>query len=353
MSLARWQWLVLVCVPLVFACSQSEPFTNPDVGNEGPHTSAEPLRLTYNIGEDLTPAVQPDGIELLYAFTRPDVPGGDQCLALLPVGGGTQRDFCPASVGSRDSSDRYAEPAWIDATTIAVVRAARLLGRDRDDYLVLGTASGADPAHVTARVAFPYSTAAGIVHVFPTHVTPLGDGRLAYIAESQLSGWDCGGPCPFDLTHAGRNIMIADLGGGAPPTVVPGTDYPTGLSPGPNPGDLLFTLAENSHVYRRTADGSVDVLHDFGGIARDVAWHDGRLAAIVGGDVEVPRSSLGEPSQQDGGGRLEVLDLATGEPLLPAESELRLRRPSFAPDGHAVFVQTGSGAIDLYRVVVP
>ncbi|MFL5505338.1 MAG: TolB family protein [Gemmatimonadales bacterium] len=352
MSLTRWQWLVLMCLPLVFACSQSEPFTNPDVGNDGPLSSAEPLRLTYNIGEDLTPAVRPDGTELLYAFTRPDIPGGDQCLALLPVGGGTQRDFCPNSFGSRDSSDRYAEPAWIDAATIAVVRASRRLGRDRDDYLVLGTAASADPAHVTARIAFPYSTAAGIIHLFPTHVTPLGDGRLAYIAETQLSGFDCL-PCPFELTHAGRNIVIADLGGSGPPTVVPGTDYPTGLSSGPNPGELLFTLADDSRIYRRAADGSVDVLHDFGGIARDVAWHAGRLAVIVGGNVDVPRSELGEPSQQDGGGRLEVLDLATGESLLPTESGLLSRRPSFAPDGHAVFVQTGSGAIDLYRVEVP
>lgn len=352
MSPTRWHWSVLVGLALLTACSHSAPFTNPDVGNEGPLAPTEPLRLTYNVGEDSTPAVHPDGTSLLYAFTRPDIQGQDQCLALLPAGGGTQRDLCPRSAGSRDSTDFYAEPAWIDASTIVLRRAARLIGRDRDDYVVLGTATAPDFEDVTARVRFPYTTPAGLTHLYPTHVTPLGDGRVAYIAETQISGLPCG-PCPFDWTHVGREVMVVDLAGGGPPTSVPGTDYATGLSIGPNAGELLFTTAGDSRVFRRAADGSVDVLRDFGAVARDVTWRAGRLAAIVGGDLLILTSVTGEVSQVDAGGTLEVVDLATGEPVLAADTTLRLRRPSLAPDGRAVFVQTGASAVDLYRVAVP
>jgi hypothetical protein len=69
---------------------------------------------------------------VLWAFTQPGTPEVDQCLALLPAGRGTGREFCPRSAGSRDSTDRYEEPAWIDATTVALVRAGRRIGRDRD-----------------------------------------------------------------------------------------------------------------------------------------------------------------------------------------------------------------------------
>jgi len=350
MTHLRWRRHLLVGLWLLTACSHSEPFTNPDLGNDGPLDAAEPLRLTHNLGDDLTPAVDPAGTSLLYAFDQPGTPGGDQCLALLPAGGGTRQEFCPESAGSRDSTDRYEEPAWIDATTVAVVRAARRIGRDRDDYLVLGTARAADPVDVTARLRFPYVTPTGILHLYPTHVTSLGDGRVAYIAETQISYLPCD-PCPSDWTHVGREIMVVDLAGSGPPLLVPGSDYPTGISIGPNPGDLVFTLAGDTRAFRRAADGTVDVLHDFGDIARDVQWRAGRLAAIVGGDVFVLTSDLGELSQVDGGGRLEVVDAATGQSVLPTEPELTARRPAFAPDGRAVFVQ--AEANDLYRVEAP
>jgi hypothetical protein len=338
---------------LLAACSHSEPFTNPDVTNEGPLAPTEPLRLTYNIGEDSTPAVHPDGTSLLYAFTRPDIPGRDQCLALLPAGGGTQRDLCPSSQGARDSTDLYAEPAWIDANTIVLRRAARLIGRDRDDYVVLGTATAPDFEHVTARVRFPYSTPAGLVHVAPTLPTPLGDGRVAYVAETQLSGLPCSNQdCPYDRTHTGREVMVVDLAGDGPPSSIPGIDFPTGLSIGPNAGDILYTVADDSRVFRRSADGTVTELHDFGDVARDVTWRAGRLAAIVGGSLLQYSNANGDLSQVDGGGGLAVVDLATGELVLPADTTLRLRRPAFAPDGRAVFVQSGASA-DLYRVAVP
>jgi hypothetical protein len=352
-SMTRWRRWLLVCASLTLACDHSEPFTNPDVVRHGPLSPAEPVRLTYSIGEDSTPAVHPDGASVLYSFTRPDIDGRDQCLALLPSAGGIQQEFCPRSVGSRDSTDRYVEPAWVDASTVVLVRAARRIGQVRDDYLVLGTATMAELEDVTARVRFPYATPAGLQHVAPTHITPLGDGGVAYIAETQISGLPCDvKDCPYDRTHAGREVMVVDLAGDGPPTRVPGMDFPTGLSVGPGAGDVLFTVADDSRVFRRAVDGTVDVLYDFGDVARDVTWRAGRLAAIVGGSLILYENVGGELSQVDGGGGLAVVDLATDELLLPADTTLRLRRPSFAPDGRAVFVQSGASA-DLYRVAVP
>jgi len=335
---------------LLAGCSQSEPFSNPDVGRDGPASPAAPVRLTYNVGPDLTPNIDPQGTRVLYAFTATGF-NGDQCLATLPVGGGTRTEYCPHSAAARDSIERAEEPAWVDGATLAYVRGVKGVGADRDHDLQLGTAPLADPSLFSPRLAFPFMAASGVIEELPTRLVPLGDGRLAYTGEVTLS-LGCGQGCVI-RDSVGREVAIVNLAGTDAPTIVPGTDYVTGLSSGPAAGDLVYTLVADGAVYLRTADGTVSVLHRFAEIAREVQYRSGRLAAVVGGDVTNLISDTGEPLQIDKGGRVEILDLASGTTLRPGPDDLLVRRLSLAPDGHSVVVQVGLQSADLYRLEAP
>jgi hypothetical protein len=339
-------WLVTVLC--LAGCSHSEPFTNPDRENEGPFSTAAPVRLTYNAGEDLTPAVDPSGATTLYAFTAPELPDGDQCLSDLPLAGGTATSLCPRSAGARDSTDRYERPAWLDDSTLVFLRGVRPAGGLRDQALALGTAPFADPSQFTPRLQFPFLDARGILQETGEFPTPLPDGRLAYVGMSTLFSPDCR-QC---ATLAGRGVYVLALSGTDPPTFVAGTASATGLSTGAEPGELLFTIVGDSRVYRRSADGTVTVVHDFGEIARSIQYRGGRLAAVIGGSVAVYATDAGELYQIDSGGRLAVHDLASGQTYL-APSTLIVQRLSLTPDGGSVVVSADVPTTNLYRVDIP
>ena len=348
MTLTRGCWRLALGAVLLAACDHTDSFTNPDRTQDGPYSAAAPVRLTFNTGEDLTPVVDTTGGTVLYAFDAIDVPGGDQCLALVPLAGGTRTDFCPRSATSRDSVERAEEPAWFDDGSVAYVRGVKGVGQDRDRALQLGTAPLSDPTRFTARLSFPLIAPSGIFEELASHLTPLGSGRLAYMGEVTLYV-SCGQGCVL-RDSVGREAAIVDMAGTSAPTIVPGTDYLTGLSAGPQPGDLVYTLYGDGRAYLRTAAGAVSVLHDFGTVAREVQYRGGRLAAVVNGDVSLLTSDTGEPFQLDFGGELAVVDIASSTTLLPAPG-LVIRRVAISPDGRTFVMQTASK--DLYRVEVP
>lgn len=336
---------------LLAACSHSEPFSNPDQSNAGPFDATPPVRLTYNVGRDLTPAIDSAGTRVLYAYTAPENAGGDQCLAVMPLAGGTRTQYCPTSAGARDSTERAEEPAWLDGATVAYVRGVKSVDALPDRSLELGTAPFANPTQFTPLQPFPFVSPSGVFEELATHLTPLGNGRLAYMAEVTLSK-DCGKGCVI-RDSVGREVALVDLAGRGPPIIVPGTDYVTGLSAGPAAGDLVYTLVADSRAFLRTANGTVSVLCEFNGVAREVQYRNGRLAALVGGNVTNITSDTGEPFQVDSGGRLQVFDLASGTTSMPTSEDFLVRRLSLAPDGRTVVVQRGLESADLYRVEVP
>ena len=90
-------------------------------------------------------------------------------------------------------------------------------------------------------------------------------------------------------------MALLDLSApGTSPVVLPGTDFASGVSPGPTSDEVYYTLNGDTRVYRRVlSTGDQSVVHDFGaaGIARDVHVAGGRLTAVVGGRVNVlPRT---------------------------------------------------------------
>ena len=337
------------------ACSHTEAFENPDRTIDGPFAPGAPLRLTYNAGADQAPAFVPTGDGVLYAFVRPGTGDGDQCLGLLPPGGGTATEWCPRSAGSRDSTDRLGEPVSLDETALLYPRASRPIGAVADAWSYLGTAPVTDPDAFAPRVRFPFTASSGRLHLRAAFPIVLDGGRIAYLARKLVSA----APVPTGegalLVELGVEVAIASLADDAAPAPVEGTADATSLAPGAAAGEFLFTRPDDASVYVRRADGTVEVLHTFAATAREPSLAAGRLLAVVGGSVGmwfegVPAT---QTAQVDFGGPLVLVDLDTGEETVISSPAALYRRPRLSPDGTFAVAQTAGDSPDLHRLELP
>ena len=123
--------------------------------------------------------------------------------------------------------------------------------------------------------------------------------------------------CALDtIAHRTRRSSSLDLSpGGDSPTVLPGTDFASGVSAGaPATRSTTRWAATPGCTGARSRPGDETVVHDFGaaGIARDVhvaGEPDGGGRRRAGAYVR--RSEFG-PVQRDSGGVVHVVDLASG-----------------------------------------
>src|SRR5258708_27498816 len=102
MRIARVALPVLLAA---FACDHPTPPEPGSYGPQGPFSTAIPRRLTFNPGQDLTPAWLPDGSGIIYQFQRLDEPDVDRCLGILPAAGGGGPEICntkPQGAGSTE-----------------------------------------------------------------------------------------------------------------------------------------------------------------------------------------------------------------------------------------------------------
>ncbi|HEY1126999.1 MAG TPA: hypothetical protein VGF83_04500 [Actinomycetota bacterium] len=139
-------------------------------------------------------------------------------------------------------------------------------------------------------------------------------------------------------------------------TMLPGTDQASSVALAA-PDTLYFTINGDSRVFRLSlSTDSIGVVHDFGsgGIARDVQVAEGKLVAVVGGNVEFFVDPVVGAIQRDFGGPLVLVDLGTGAESPVGPSDLTFRHPSLQPSGTHVVAELVSGrATDLWLLEVP
>jgi hypothetical protein len=130
--------------------------------------------------------------------------------------------------------------------------------------------------------------------------------------------------------------------GSAGGIAVPGTEQATGVTPVQDGAAILFTLPDDTRLYRRVlASGDVAVVHDFGpaGVARDVHASGSRVAVVVGGRVAFGVHPRAGPVQWDSGGTLHVVDLDGGDDLVLDTPGRLYRRPAVSPDGSSIVAE--------------
>ncbi|MEO8226910.1 MAG: hypothetical protein ABI637_05730, partial [Gemmatimonadota bacterium] len=323
---------------MLVACSHSDAFTSHDPALTEPLVAGTPTRLTYNPGPDVSPSWLPDGRAIIYSFP---ITGreADRCLGIMPADGGSLSwEICNRGSFNGDSTDVFDWPAAFGDGRLAYYRTAKRVGTPFVASGPLGIAPLTAPDSFTTVRTFPFS-AGGNFYVAPAFVRWVDASRLVFIGLFDTDIQPCP-TCDFEAARIGRDILIADLSGGA--TIrIGGTDYATSVAVGENSDILYFTRANSSRVFRRSLSSGVEtVAHDFDavGIARDVHVAGGRLAAIVGGKVGVFFNGV-VPVQRDLGGRLFVVELATGaEHELPVPLRL-FRHPALSPAADKLAVE--------------
>ncbi len=336
---------------LFVACTHSDAFTPHDSSTSEPLVAATPTRLTYNPQADVDPFWLPDGTGIIYAWgTGGALPGDrDQCLGELPATGGSLRNvLCNHGPFASDSIETLAWPAVSPGNRLAYSRTSRFrTGLVDATALVVGSRAVPDSFDFVRR--FPFQIGSSF-YLAPAYTSWLSDSLLVFIGLTDTPV-PCPAPCTGILVRSGRDILRADLqGGSALVTAVPGSAWATSVARA-GPADIYFTTAGSSQVFRQELGGGASTsVHDFGpgGIARDVQVANNRLAAIVGGLVQL-RPDNTSTIQDDIAGRLFIVDLASGTERELAAPATLFRHPALSPDGAEVVVEAFPLRLDEIR----
>ncbi len=329
----------------------------------GPFGSVVPLRLTYNLGEDLGPVWLPDGSGFLYTMERLDRDDKDRCLVLMAAGGGSiEREICDRTPAADDSIDAYSAAAIAANGRLAYARATASFTAGwpitpHDQQLVVGTL--ADPFTVRVLLpSIPYPSPSGRIHQGVAQVRWLNDTSLIYLGQHVSYPAVCTNCVLRDTLASGLEITRINVGSATPALhVLPGTDQASSVTVAGR-DTLFFTVNGDTRILRLTlADGAVGVVHDFGigGIARDVQASGGRLLAVVGGNVSFASDSITGGMQRDSGGTIVLVDPATGGETPLALGSL-FRHPALSPDGRRIVAESyvgGTRSSDLWLLETP
>src|SRR6267143_4920507 len=217
----------LLLIAVLAACEHTSPFHPGTYAPVGPLGSGSPLRLTYNPGQDLTPAWLPDGSAILYARERLDRPDRDRCIARLPAGGGAiTGELCDRIPAADDSTNALQWPAHAADGRLVYVRASSptALGSlaPHDQQLVLGTFDGSAPVRVLR--SLPYQSPSGRGHGAVAQIRWLNATRLVYVGQGVAYPRACAS-CPADTIPTGLELITMDLSGPTPSLdTLPGTN---------------------------------------------------------------------------------------------------------------------------------
>jgi WD40-like Beta Propeller Repeat len=331
--------LSLAC--LFTACSHTEPFSSLP-GNDTPFDPGPPARLTLNPANDGNPSWLADGSGILYSAQQLNREDEDVCLAELPPTGGSQRSLACDIPGGRLTTDAVQSPAAALDGRIAVLTAGNgTLGGNSPVFLEIAVASTLDASNLETVRSLPLTPAGGVLQDYAGYLRWLSPTRLVYVGQQFRVLRACP-ECTLDTLITGTEVTLLDITGVATATAIAGTAQATGVAPIQDGAEILYTLLNDTRIYRRTlSSGDVAVFHDFGpaGVVRDVHASGGRVAAVVGGRTAFVVDPRVGPTQWDSGGVLHVLDLdGDGEVVLDTPERL-YRRPAISPDGSRVVAE--------------
>jgi hypothetical protein len=326
------------------------------------------VRLTYNLAADRRPSWLAEGAGLIYSAQQLDRTDDDVCLALIPPGGGTQRQLWCDVPSGEDMLDAIESAVLSPGGRVGFVSATGSTGAPSPARQDIAVAPSLDPASAQRVRPLPNIPHGAATQTSAEYLRWLDDSRLVYVDQILHVRRPCP-PCEADTIRIGKSVTVLDVDAAdAAPISLPGTSLATGVAIPPGSGSILYTLAGDSRVYRQgLADGMVDVFHDFGaaGVVRDIHLAGNRLAAVVGGRVAFVTDFQLGPMQWDSGGVLHVLDLESGGDVILGDTPDRLyRRPALSPQGDRLVAEgypvspTEGGAIvgrsgDLYLFDAP
>ena len=169
--LVRWdpsKLLVPLALLLLPGCGHTEPFASPPTDNAGPFDPTPPVRLTLNLGPDRGAAWLPDGSGIVYSTQQLGRSDHDVCLAIVPPGGGTQRQLtCDLSPLGGDSTDAIETPAPSANGNLAFVSIGSRIDAITPPGSAIALGTITNPANRTRLQPLPYTAPGGRLHSAP------------------------------------------------------------------------------------------------------------------------------------------------------------------------------------------
>ena len=331
---------ILGLVLLAAACDHGSAFQPSPPPPAPPFSSLFPRRLTFNLGDDRTPAWLPDGSGIIYSTEREDQPDHDRCLAILPRDGGTiESRYCRFSIHA-DSNDLMEAPAVSSHGRIFFHQVVSSTGQPKLGLSALLLGPAEDPLLATPIRTLPYTAPNGRFHSSIRLPQWIGPDSLVYLAEQLFYEGSTTFP---DTFYTGLDAVLLDFSAPAPVfNIIPGTDYASSVAASDEPGVIYYTLGGDSRVLRQVlASGEVGVVHDFGGgtIVRDAQVRGTTLVAVVGRSVLYRFEENHGYVQRDEGGDLAFVELDSGETAFFSTDSVLFRHPMISPDGSRVVVE--------------
>ena len=340
----RWwsSYAVLVAAALS-GCDHSAPFSDPQE-NDVPFDPGPPARLTLNPAHDGNPSWLPDSSGILYSAQQLSRLDRDVCLAELPPSGGSQRRLVCDVPGDKLTTDAIQlATGALDGRLAALSAGNGEIGGTSPVFLGIAVALTLDASNAQTVRSLPFTPAGGAPQDYAGYLHWLSDERLVYVGQRFIAQRPCPMGCALDTLLNGTEVTILDLSATpAAGSAVPGTALATGVAPIEDGAAILFTLANDTRIYRRAlASGGVAVVHDFGGagVVRDVNAGGNRIAAIVGGRVAFSVDPRAGPTQWDSGGVIHVLTLGGDDDVVLDTPGRLYRRPAVSPDGTGVVAE--------------
>lgn len=344
----------------VAGCEHGAPGGVQGPGDVGPFSAALPRRLTFHDGDDRAPSVA--GNVLVFArqgdayANRDYAPTGrEQCIAFLPLEGGTlQRLLCPHVLVF--PADTFVHTWFEPVLSPDGSRIAFMWQRGPNvgalGYLdaVLTVAPVDRPSDATrTRVLVNYAEDG----YYPrradlaTRISWVDSGHLRFLATYERIFKVKGGGAErvTDTLYEPLAVMEVDVATGAA-RVVPGADSALAYAPAPDGGIWLVRASDSAAVlHLDPATGARSLVGRFSSTVLDLIAVDGAPVAIVAPLLDTAEpEGLPRPIVR-GGAAVERLDLATG---------LLLRMTGFA--GPVVRIAAAGGrrfVAEVERVLVP
>lgn len=316
-------WLVLAVLATA-ACEHSAPGRVEGPGDAGPFTAALPRRMTFYEGDDHTPSVT--GSVLVYSRQSDAEPGGygpagrEQCLAFLPVEGGTiQQLLCPHRLIAQPDSfvDTWFEPAVSpDGSRIAFMwmRSTRIeaLGF-LDAYLMVnGVDRPQDTTGVRARVGYAEAGVNPRHANIATRVTWVDAGRIRFLAtfEHIIKVKGGGAERLDDTLYYPLALMEMDAATGAM-HAIPGGDSVVAYATAPDGAIWVARPPDPAALLRLDpATGVRSPVGRFSSEVLDLAAVDGAPVAVVSPVLD-PAPTI-QVRAVRGGAAVERLDPVAG-----------------------------------------
>lgn len=215
--------LLPLALLLAAACGHSEPFGTVPTSNDGPFSTATPVRLTYNGDVDSAATLTEDGTGIVYLYS-PSGGNGDRCAGVLPIAGGTQLwQLCDTRTTRADSAKTFSAVALGSDGRLLYLHALASRGRDGPDRTVLWLADSTLPFAAQPLITFPINIGGrGISWLSDAEWT----GGNTFVARAGLLqvGRLCSF-CPIDTIVVSPQMVRGTIAGsGATLTIITGTE---------------------------------------------------------------------------------------------------------------------------------